>query len=105
MRCPTCGQPVETGLDAEQLYNILANGQPHRNVYRAQNGAWYVTHGGGKTTAGAVQWLVDGGRIHSVYNDLPNEVYHVGKTINTAATLAYREGRKRKDWKTIFVGE
>src|SRR5580704_12781445 len=94
-RCPTCGQPL--GLDAEKLYALLAHGVPHREVYRAADGSWWVTYGGGMTTEQAVMALVNERRVCPRYNNLPQEVFHVGRTIDMDATLAFRKGRPRKD--------
>ncbi len=97
--CPTCGQRVKpVALDAVTLYRVLMHGTPHREVYRSQDGGWWVTHGGGETTAEAVQELIDTGQIQSVYNSCPGDAYHVGKTLDMDTTLAERKnGRLSKN--------
>jgi hypothetical protein len=102
-RCPTCGQEVL--LNARRLLDILTNGAPHRQVYRGQNGGWFVTYGGGEADPASVQELVAAGHIQSVYSDCPNDGYHVGRTCDMNRTLAYRKGRRRKEWKTIYVDD
>ena len=102
--CPTCGQ--ERGrvvLGTFALLDILTNGTPHREVYRAQGGGWFVTYGGGEAAANAVAELVRLGKINSVYSNCPTDAYHVGRTMDCERTLEYRKGRPRKEWKIIYV--
>ena len=102
--CPTCGQFIKSNGDADKLLELLTRGIPHREVYRAQNGSgWYVTYGGGQWSEAAVRILIKAGAIQSVYSDCPNDAYHVGKTLDIKATLAARDGKRRKDWPKIYT--
>lgn len=105
--CPTCGQPIiERQHDAAWLLDLLTNGSPKREVYAGQDGGWYVTHGGGAVHASVVQRLVNQGHIHSVYSDIPDQCYHVGRTLDCARTLAERKKhRKSKNAPKIYVGD
>lgn len=99
--CPNCGQPM-LGNQIDRLRDLLRSGQRHRHVYMAQSGGWYVNHGGGPVPFEAVQALLQQGEIARVYDDCA-EAYHIGKTINMAATLEYRKGKKRKDWRSVYT--
>ena len=92
---------------ARALLDLLTNGHPHRNVYRADNGSgWYVTRGGGKVDVEAVRELVAGGHIRSVYSDCPDDCYHVGRTLDVGRTLEERKKHRRaKDAPLIYVGD
>lgn len=105
--CPTCGQLIKSASDAEQLLDLLTRGTPHRGVYRAQNGSgWYVTYGGGQWSEEAVMWLVNSGRIRSVYSNCPNDAYHVGRTLDIERTVAERKKhRHAKDAKPVYVDD
>lgn len=100
-RCPTCGQSI----GATDTVTVLARMQLGSELYRGQNGLWYLTHGGGKISEGVVRELLSAGSIRDKYSDTPNTCYTTGRTIDTAATLAFRKGRKRKEWKLIYVGD
>lgn len=90
--------------DPEELYRLLREGEPHREVYIAQGGGWYVTYGGGEVDYSAVYSLVRSGRIASVYNECPDSGYHVGKTLDVAATQAERKKHRRgKDAPLIYT--
>lgn len=105
-QCSKCGQPLPGGdaLDADMLLHLLQHGAPHREVYRGQDGNWYVTHGGGPALASAVDLLVRRGAIASVYNNCPNDCYHVGKTLDTEATMAELQNhRRRKDAPLVYT--
>lgn len=82
--------------EAERLLELLKNGQPHREVYRAQGGGWFVTYGGGETSEKAVRELVGLGLINSVYSTCADDGYHVGKTMDTVATAEERKKHRRK---------
>ena len=104
--CPTCGQPIPSRqhLNVDALLDILQNGVPHREVYTAQDGGWYVTYGGGRTTAAAVMALVRSGAIVSVYDNYPGGAYHVGKTLDMTATTEERKKHRRcKDAPLIYT--
>lgn len=103
-RCPTCGQPVPSIRNSAWLIEILTHGEPHREVYRAQDGSWYVTYGGGSVSADVVRELVQQGVIASVYSDCPTDAYHVGRTYDTERTL---EARKKlgKQAPNYYVGD
>jgi hypothetical protein len=93
-------------MDAEQLLDMLTNARPHREVYRAQDGGWFVTYGGGEVLEATVQQLVTDRRIVSVYSDCPNDCYHVGRTLDVARTLEERKNYRRlKDAPKIYVGD
>lgn len=96
-KCPTCGQalPMTANGDGAALLTLLREGVPHREVYRGTNGRWYMTHGGGEWSAAAVQALVRSGYISPRYSNLPDEVFHVGKTIDVEATLSERKKYSR----------
>ena len=104
MRCPACGQEMKrlAGPDAREVLRRLA---PGRELYRAQGGGWYITHGGGEVSEVVVKELLASGQVRSVYSTCPNDAYHIGRTIDMPRTLAYRKGRKRKDWRTFYVDD
>lgn len=89
--CPTCGQQVRHDLNADALLGLLRHGVPHREVYLGRDHNWYVTYGGGTTTAAAVNGLLGNGLIHPVYDNLPSEAFHVGDTLAMEATLLRRK--------------
>lgn len=90
--------------DAQQLLDLLTHGESHREVYRGRDGGWFVTYGGGQVDAEAVRDLVTRGLIHSVYNNIPDQVYHVGKTLDCTATTAERaKHRRKKDAPRIYT--
>lgn len=105
--CPTCGQPITaTTRDATWLLELLTNGVPHREVYHARDGGWFVTYGGGQVSAGAVQSLIDSKLIASVYNNCPADAYHVGRTLDIERTMEERKKHHRgKDAPKIYVGD
>jgi hypothetical protein len=90
---------------AAALLDLLTNGQPHREVYIANDrSGWWVTYGGGQVDEAAVRELVAGGHIRSVYSDCPNDCYHVGRTLDVARTMEERKKhRRRKDAPLIYV--
>lgn len=96
--CPTCGQPMPKSglLGRTELLALLRDGVPHREVYRGQDGGWWVTYGGGEADPRAVVYLIEQKYLSSVYSNIPGEVYHIGKTFDCDATLERRkrEGRK-----------
>lgn len=106
MICPTCkGSGVTPEIDdAERLYDILKNGVPHRSVYRSERGTWFVTHGGGQFSRGAVDRLVSSGRIQSEYSNCPTDSYHVGRTWDRERTM---EARKKfgSGARNYYVGD
>ncbi len=104
-RCKTCGQPLPPKLlNSAALLDLLRHAQPHREVYQAQRGGWFISHGGGETTESAVRRLVDAGQIQSVYSNCPDAAYHIGRTWDCERTL---EARKRlgKAAPNYFVGD
>lgn len=102
-RCPTCGHEIAELRDERWLLDILTNGHPHRKLYLGQNGNWYVTYGGvGPVDRGLVRRLVDRGAVQSVYSSIPNQAYHVGKTIDCERTLEARRRHGRKAG-TIYI--
>lgn len=100
-RCPTCGKVMYVEEEADRLLAILRSGE--REVYRAQGGGWFVTRGGGQFSFEAISELLRRRAIVSVYSTCPNDVYHVGKTLDMDATLAYRKGREKREWKRIYT--
>jgi hypothetical protein len=82
-------------LDADALLAVLKTCLPHREVYRAQNGEWFVTYGGNQTTYDAVKQLLERGEIASVYSNCPDQAYHVGRTIDMGATMIARKSDRR----------
>jgi hypothetical protein len=94
--CPTCGGSGEIrkhGLSADELLRVLTRGEPHRNVYRAAKGGWYVTYDGGETSYEAVQELIRRGAIQSVYNgEAEYHCYHVGKTLDMQRSRFGKKG-------------
>lgn len=106
-RCPTCGGPVKPLrhlVESDELYDLLMNGTPHREVYHGQAGGWWLTYGGGEVSPHAVRDLLGRGIIQSVYSDCPNEAYHVGKTLDIQATLEERKKHRRaKDALRIYT--
>ena len=92
--------------DAKRLLELLKDPMRERSVYRARDDTWWVTYGGGQFPDFAVQQLIDAGHIHDCYSDLPNQSYHVGKTLDTTRTLAVRKHfRRTKDAPLIYVGD
>ena len=88
-RCSKCGQEIGRLLDEIDLMKILQMGTPHREVYRAQKGGWFVNYGGGETSDEAVTNLVMRGEIHKVYSNC-NDTYHIGRTWDCERTMAAR---------------
>ena len=108
--CPTCGQPLPFKSETERLLELLKIGAPHREVYRAADGSgWYVTYGGGRFSEKSVKALVSSAQIRDVwdvYSDLPNQCYHVGRTLDVARTMAERKKHRRgKDAPKIYVDD
>lgn len=105
--CPTCGQMTPKRrklLGREEIYELLRDGQPHREVYRGQDGGWWVTYGGGKADPHAVAYLVEQKYVASVYSSIPDEVFHIGKTLDCEATMAERKKHRRgKDAPKIYT--
>ena len=107
--CPTCGGPLKQPqaapvTDAAWLLGVL-KGLPHREVYRGQNGGWWLTRGGGQEIhPDAVRELVRTGKIVSVYSNCPDDSYHVGRTLDIERTTAERQRRGRRDI-MIYVGD
>lgn len=89
--CPTCGQQVRPTKNAQALLELLSSGPHDREVYIGRDGKWYVTHGGGEWPLSAVMELRKEKHIRAVYSSLPNESFHVGKTLDTDATLKQRK--------------
>lgn len=89
--CTKCGQLIPDHRDADWLLDILTTGVPHREVYRAQDGGWFVTYGGGEVSGDAVRALWDRGAIVSVYSNCPVDAYHVGRTIDIPRTTEARK--------------
>lgn len=73
-----------------------------RNVYRGRDGNWYLEKGGGPISQWAITALLNAGRIRNTYSDTPSVGYTAGPTIDMAATLEYRRGKKRKDWRIVY---
>ena len=91
MRCKTCGQLLpQKGLNAHELVCLLKAGAPHREVYRAQGGGWFVSYGGGAVSPEVVHELISSGEIHPVYSNCPNDAFHVGRTLDVERTLEAR---------------
>lgn len=88
---------TETSMtkNAQKLLDLLKNGHPHRVVYRARDDGWFVTFGGGETTAEAVEELRQLDLISSVCNNCLDEAYHVGKTLDIVATMEERKKHRR----------
>lgn len=108
VNCQTCGQPITaTTRDAAWLLDLLTNGEPHREVYLGADGSWYVTYGGGgPVEASIIQGLVKQGLISPVYNRLPPQSYHIGRTLHIERTMAERQKHRRsKDAPKIYVGD
>jgi len=105
--CKCCGQtipPRRAVLNAEQLFAALTAEGRRREVYRAQDGSWWVTYGGGQTTLEAVQELHRAGKIQSVFSNCPSDAYHVGRTIDMPRTLAARQAARNRSI-TVYVGD
>lgn len=89
---------------AQKLYDLLRYETPHREVYGACDGGWYVTYGGGEQKAECVHELVRLGLIQSVYSTCPQDAYHVGKTLDIKATTTEREKHaNRKNSPLIYT--
>lgn len=96
--CPTCGQTIMKHINDDEgaLLHLLQTTPPHREVYRSDDGRWYVTHGGGEWSGRAVHALVLAGKVSSVYSDCPNDCYHIGRTLDTIATSEQRKRLGKK---------
>lgn len=94
--CPVCGGPMlKRLLDASELLAVLQHSEPHREVYRGdRTNRWFVTYGGGETTAEAVQQLVHQGLLRKVYSDCP-DAYHVGRTLDMARSTFDKRNEHR----------
>lgn len=103
--CPTCGQmmPKRGVLGREELYKLLREGVPHREVYRGRDGGWWVTYSGDEADPRAVAYLVEQKYLTSVYSSIPDEVYHVGKTLDCTATLERRK-REGRHAPLVYLG-
>ena len=101
--CPTCGQLIPTSDEAAKLFALLAAGG-NREVYRGQDGGWYLTRGGGPFSERAVRALVEDGKISSVYSNAPNDAYHIGRTWDYERTMEARRkhGKKAQNY---YVGD
>lgn len=77
---------------SQELFDLLKNGVPHREVYRGHKGGWFVSYGGGEVDADIVGKLVNQGLVKAVYSDCPNDCYHIGETVDVDKVL---EERKR----------
>lgn len=103
-RCPTCGQIIPENADANALLNLLRNGTPHRQLYRGQDGNWYVTHGGGGPWAqSAVSRLINKQLISPVYSDCPDQAYHCGPTLDLDAFMKERDRVGIKKAQRIYI--
>jgi hypothetical protein len=89
--CPTCGQQVARADEVTWLLTVLKTAVPHREVYRGQDGHWYVTYGAGRVSPQAVEELKRCGEIVSVYSNCPNDAYHVGRTLDYERTIEARK--------------
>lgn len=100
--CPTCKRPLQ--LDAAQLLCVLQTNHPHREVYKARDGGWFVTYRGGEVDPAAVHRLVAEGEIQKVYSDGADNTFHIGRTWDVARTMAARKelGKNAPDY---FVGD
>jgi hypothetical protein len=96
--CPTCGQQI--GIGADKLLDLLRHGVPKREVYKGQDGRWYVTYGGGGPISDAtVRSLVERKLIQRTYATYDGS-FQVGPTIDIGAT---QERRKREGKKAPLV--
>lgn len=103
--CPTCGQRVARTDEVTWLLSLLKEAVPHREVYRGQDGHWYVTRGGGQVSPQSVEELKRRGEIVSVYSDCPEDAYHVGRTLDVQRTLDARKRLGIKRAPHIYVGD
>lgn len=94
--------------EATNLFEILKTEPPHREVYVAgdRSGRWFITYGGGEVSYRTVKELVDGGHIRSVYNNCPDDSYHIGRTLDVQRTVEERKRHRRgKDALLIYVDD
>jgi hypothetical protein len=87
--CPMCGQalPHFDKSDPDALLRLLklpadgsTTGPQERRVYRAADGRWFVTFGGGEWPERTVLELMARGEIRPVFNDPSMGVYNVIRT-------------------------
>jgi hypothetical protein len=79
------------GPDAKAVLDLLRHGEPHRELYRGQDGGWYITYSGGKVPDAMAREIIESGEVKSVYSNAPRDAYHVGKTLDVRATERVRK--------------
>ena len=92
--CPMCGQPLPRfdKSDPDALLLLLkmraegARGPQARDVYKAADGRWRVTYGGGEWPERTVLELMARCEIRPVFNDPSMGVYNVIRTLIRAAS-------------------
>jgi hypothetical protein len=93
-RCPMCGQqlPHYDKSNPDSLLRLLkmpaegATGPQPRDVYKAADGRWRVTYGGGEWPERTVLELMARGEIRPVFDDPGVGVYNVSRTVVRAAS-------------------
>lgn len=95
------GAPRKDFLSEEELFELLKNGTPKRDVYKGQGGGWYVTYGGGRVAEETVRSLIRRKLIRRTYKDYAGS-FQVGPTIDMAATQELRK-RDGKDAPLVLV--
>lgn len=89
---------------ASMVMELLKSGEPHRELYRARDGGWFITHGGGAVSDNVARDIIASGEVNSVYSNCPTDAYHVGKTLDVDATIAERKKHRHgKDAPKIYI--
>jgi hypothetical protein len=84
--------------NADAVLQILGEGR-RREIYRGQDGNWYITYGGGQISQEIVRSLVEAGRVRRVYAGC-DEGFWLGDTIDLDATQEHR--RKTGERRTLI---
>jgi hypothetical protein len=75
-KCPTCGRRWDTNkLSAEQLVALMKIGSA--DVYLAQNGCYYISHGLGRVRREAIDAALAAGLIREKYQGHNHEYWEI----------------------------
>lgn len=75
--------------EASAVLHLLGE-RSGREIYRGQDGNWYLTYGGGQVDPELVRSLVESGRVRRVYVGC-DEGFHLGRTIDLEASVEHRK--------------
>lgn len=102
--CPVCGQQTNEVIDDKEDILKYLRSNRERQIYKGRDNHWYLSHGGGEVSTRVLNSLISDGLVRQVYSNT-QDVWHLGKTMDAEATLAFRKGRPRKEWKIIYTNE